>query len=99
MNKQSEYKENVKLYFPIEFIEFLKSKNALKLFYDNTVDSLRRTTDNKVTPEDIADNFVSVLGIKSSRHRYFMRAFVWAKTKEGHSFWRELDVEWYKINN
>ena len=71
------------------FVRFLKMKNVYREFMHNVIsyrmDWFNRKPFNEIMLDDI---------IRCNGRNLINYAFVWKYTKEGESFWRQLDNEW-----
>ncbi len=71
------------------FVRFLKMKKVYREFIHNVIsyrmDCFKRKPFNEIMLDDI---------IQYNGRNLINNAFVWRYTKEGESFWRQLDKEW-----
>lgn len=71
------------------FVRFLKMKKVYREYIHNVtsyrMDCLRHKSFNEIMLDDI---------IRFNGRNLINNAFVWRDTKEGESFWRQLDKEW-----
>lgn len=68
------------------FISFLMKENCLKQFKDYTINNLLRS--------------YSIFGVLQHMYTWhptpniIANAFLWSSTKEGYTFWNEIDKKW-----
>ena len=85
------YSKNYKSYIIIKklFVHFLKMKKVYREYLHNAISYKRPCFNHNSFNEIMLDDIIRFNG-----RNLINRAFVWRYTKEGDSFWRQLDKEW-----
>ncbi len=78
------------------FIRFLKQNNIYYLFSHNL-------HNNKKTPKNKIYKNIKLYDYKNINDlvpmNFFVNAFIWEDTKEGHDFWLNLHIKWLNVIN
>lgn len=83
-----------------EFLKFLKDNKAAKYYRFNLINSAKNQHFETISFDKALypiENFLfSQLGHYTDYEILINYAFCWAKTKEGHQYWSNLDEKWKK---